>query len=322
MYKKICYVSTIYSLLLYLLLKSEKDTFFILGEELPEHFKKSFLLPNVAFKKEIIRGISKPKKYYLKLKRNIKLKLNLRKVDKNAVVYGYHMSDWVANTLKEKYRYYILEDGLANYNIKEKDIRKKRFNLKEFLFLGARYNYPSYGIDKETKKIFLTGLEEIPEIIEKKVKIIDLKKLWNDKSEDEKDKILNIFKIKLLDIEEVEGNNKILLITQPLSEDKIIEEKEKLEIYKEIIEKYGDENVVIKKHPREKTNYEKIFPKVKILPNEFPLELFSLLDFKIKKVVTLFSTSAYSFKGKCEIDFIGTRGYKKIVEKFGIIEMS
>lgn len=321
MYKKICYVSTIYSLLLYLLINSEKETFFILGEELPVLFKKNFPLPKVYFKKEIVKGISKQRKYFLKLRRNIKLKISLRKVDKNAIVYGYHMSDWIANILKEKYRYYILEDGLANYNIKDKDIRKKRLNIKEFLFLGAKYNYPSYGIDKETKKIYLTGLEKVPEIIEKKVKIINLKNLWNEKNEIEKNKILNIFKVNLSDVEEFD-ENKILLITQPLSEDRIIDEIEKISIYKEIIEKYGEENIILKKHPREKTEYIKYFPQAKILPNEFPLELFSLLDFKIKKVVTLFSTSAYAFKGKCEIDFIGTKNYEKIVKKFGVIEMS
>jgi len=47
-----------------------------------------------------------------------------------------------------------------------------------------------------------------------------------------------------------EDDRKILLLTQPLSEDKIITEEEKIKIYREIIEKQNGRKIYIKAHPR------------------------------------------------------------------------
>lgn len=317
MYKRICYVNTIYSLLFFLLIKPIEETFFILGEELPEEFKKNFKYPNISFKKEIIKGIGKRKKYYLKIKRNYLLNKALKNIDKKAVVYGYHMSDWISNLLKEKYKYIILEDGLANYNFKEKDIKKTKLNLKEWLMLGGLYNYPSYGLCDKSYSVYLSGLQEIPSKIKNKTKVLNLKNIWKMKTETEKEEILDIFNLTMKELSSIKLE-RVLLVTQPLSEDKIITEVEKVLIYEELIKEYGEENIILKTHPREKTRYKRLFPKIVEIKKGFPLELLALIDIELKEIVTLFSTSVFLFP-KEKVRFIGTKKYPKILKKMGEI---
>lgn len=317
MYKRICYVNTIYSLLFFLLIKPIEETFFILGEELPEEFKKNFKYPNISFKKEIIKGIGKRKKYYLKIKRNYLLNKALKNIDKKAVVYGYHMSDWISNLLKEKYKYIILEDGLANYNFKEKDIKKTKLNLKEWLMLGGLYNYPSYGLCDKSYSVYLSGLQEIPSKIKNKTKVLNLKNIWKMKTETEKEEILDIFNLTMKELSSIKLE-RVLLVTQPLSEDKIITEAEKVLIYEELIKEYGEENIILKTHPREKTRYKRLFPKIVEIKKGFPLELLALIDIELKEIVTLFSTSVFLFP-KEKVRFIGTKKYPKILKKMGEI---
>ena len=47
--------------------------------------------------------------------------------------------------------------------------------------------YKSYGYSKNIKKIYLTGIAPIPEDIKSKVEIINLKKLWDLKTLEEKE---------------------------------------------------------------------------------------------------------------------------------------
>lgn len=72
-----------------------------------------------------------------------------------------------------------------------------------------------------------------------------------------------------------------ILITQPLSEDKVMPEERKIMIYKNCIRhlKYHKYHILIKSHPREKTNYQKIFndDSITILPQNFPLEVLNIL---------------------------------------------
>ena len=127
-------------------------------------------------------------------------------------------------------------------------------------------------------------------------------------------------------IEELEilknNSNKILLLTQPLSEDGIVSEEEKIKMYENILIEKNIKEIYIKLHPRERTDYVKNFKniKVNIIKKDFPAEILFLLNINFNKVITLFSTAALNFKGKSEIEFIGTKDYPKLIERFGIIE--
>ncbi|MEG2256476.1 MAG: glycosyltransferase family 52, partial [Cetobacterium sp.] len=107
-----------------------------------------------------------------------------------------------------------------------------------------------------------------------------------------------------------------ILFTQPLSEDNIITEEEKIEIYLKIIKKYPKDRLIIKTHPREKTNYKNIFKEYLVLDNPFPFEILNILDVKFNKAITLFSTAALGLGKEVEVDFYGTEVHIKILERF------
>lgn len=211
---------------------------------------------------------------------------------------------------------YLLEEGILNYNdnILKNEFEKKIEKVRIF-----------HNIKKSIiEKIYLTGLLPIPNLIKDKVEIININELWSNLSQEAKKEILEVFNMDIKKFQILkEDDRKILLLTQPLSEDKIITEEEKIKIYREIIEKQNGRKIYIKAHPREKTNYKEVFKNfnIEVIENTFPIELFLLLNIKFDKVITLFSTGALNFKGKAEVEFIGTEKYPKLYERFGKIEM-
>lgn len=276
--------------------------------------------------KEFIRKIKKSSKVYLIKNSDNKLK--------NLINYHYRRFFWnifsylnIKNTfygnddLKissffRRNNFYILEDGVINYNYSnqlEKTLFKKIF--KRVLMLQFK-NYKSFGIEKNIQKIYLTGLGPIPKEIEHKVEIINLKELWDKKTLEEQNEILEIFSFDLYIKEKINGRD-MILFTQPLSEDKILTEEEKIEIYSKIIKKYPKDRLVIKTHPREKTDYKNIFKEYLVLDNPFPFEILNLLDVKFTKAITLFSTAALGLGKNVETDFYGTEIHPKIFDRIG-----
>ncbi len=227
---------------------------------------------------------------------------------------------------------YLLEEGILNYNDNilknefEKKIEKVRIfhNIKKSIIEKIKKDYKRFGLSEKIEKIYLTGLLPIPNLIKDKVEIININELWSNLSQEAKKEILEVFNMDIKKFQILkEDDRKILLLTQPLSEDKIITEEEKIKIYREIIEKQNGRKIYIKAHPREKTNYKEVFKNfnIEVIENTFPIELFLLLNIKFDKVITLFSTGALNFKGKAEVEFIGTEKYPKLYERFGKIEM-
>ena len=112
-------------------------------------------------------------------------------------------------------------------------------------------------------------------------------------------------------------DKKEILFTQPLSEDRIMTENEKINLYTKIIKKYNQETLIIKTHPREKTNYRKIFPYILILDDIFPSEFFTLFNINFDRAITLFSTAVLNLKNVKEIDFYGTEVHEELLKTFG-----
>ncbi|WP_281699514.1 glycosyltransferase family 52 [Cetobacterium somerae] len=302
--------NTVYGLFLsFLILEDKKNITYIF----PSDFNKIILDKMYKKKKKIIlsslgtfkSGIFK---HYLNL-----VKYKLKKPDKNIKVYG---NDHTYISIPYwKNEFYLIEDGTLNYTFfykRKKSIKEKIKRIIKLLPSDKK----CYGLRENIKKIYLTGVGPIPKEIYHKVEIIDLKELWNKKNLEEQNEILDIFSFDLNIKEKIKGRN-IILFTQPLSEDSVITEEEKLKIYLEIIKKYPKERLVIKTHPREKTDYKNIFQECLVLDNPFPFEILKLLDVEFNKAVTLFSTAALGLGKEVEIDFYGTEVHMKILERFG-----
>ena len=343
--KIVIYVETVYSLLIGLIILFTKknlvneDIIFFYSENnrLIAEIAKKF---KINIKKEEIKHSSKLKVIFKTFINNHKLirQLNDKKVKEIFIQDHIKESQFILNNVKKKI--YLLEDGTSNYNEKllAEQLKVKRNKIKEPILIKLKIwiyrkfinklnsYYSEYGTSQKINKIYLTGILPIPDIIKEKVEIIDIEKLWEELEEKKKKEILNIFNVNLEGLELLrKEKEKILLITQPLSEDGIIKEKEKIELYKEILLEREIKKVFIKPHPREKTNYIEVFKnigiEVKVLPNEFPAEIFMLLDMNFKKVITIFSTAVPNFKYKYKIEFIGTKKYSKLYERFGDISL-
>lgn len=321
------YVGGKYSLLLgmiYVLNLKEEYILFI-----DESLKSQLELENINFfyLENIKKGFMNK---YKKWKYNKKLLNYLKNIDSLYLQDHNTYSQFFLNNFKGKM--YLLEDGTLNYNEKillnelKRKIKKIRINnfFRRVVIEKRKDEYRRFGLSNKIEKIYLTGLLPIPELIKDKVEIIKINEMWKRLSQKDKESILSIFSLDLNKIQRFNLiDNKVLLLTQPLSEDNIITEEEKIKIYREIIKKQNNKNIYIKIHPREKTNYKEIFKEfnIRIIEKNFPIELLLFLNINFDKVITLFSTGALNFKGKAEVEFIGTEKYPKLYERFGKIEM-
>lgn len=320
------YLKTKYTLFLSLILfKKKSKIIYFINEELKKeiNLKKNRViwLKNFKTKRCIVEK-------YRKWKFNNKLLKLIKKINKvylqDHIPYGQFFLNNFSNKM------ILLEDGTMNYNekilLEEKNRKLKKIKINHFIkkviIEKRKKEYRKFGLSEKIQEIYLTGLLPIPDLIKNKVKIINISDEWEKLSKKDKEEILGVFKISSKSFENLKvEKNKVLLLTQPLSEDKIITEKEKIDIYREILLKENGKNIYIKAHPREKTNYKEVFKEfnINIIENSFPIEICLLLDIKFEKVITLFSTGALSFKGKSEVEFIGTEKYPKLYEKFGKI---
>lgn len=306
--QKLVIDNTLYSILIYMLLNNEwSDSIFILNNKLDNKFLNNF---QNKVKKLYIFKQYKIKNYYFKyIFEYLKLYFFILK-QKNIIIYG---NDDLEYFFSFRKNIFLIEDGLLNYKKPKKqniiEILKKIIKLKNPF-------YKSLGYSNNVKKIYLTGLAPIPKEIKDKVEIINLKELWNKKSKEEKKEILNIFGFDEIILNNIK-NKKYILFTQSLSEDNFMSENEKINLYKNIISNYDKNTLIIKTHPREKTDYKKYFPEIEVLKQVFPAELFSLLDIKFEKVITIYSTAVLNFSSNAEIDFYGTEINENLLKKLG-----
>ena len=266
-------------------------------------FKANIEVLNLYLKKNNIKNILK---YYYNFFCYL---IKIKKYKKSEFyVNSYLREIWILD------KYNLLEDGTADYKLSNYFILNSNFSFKKKLKNILRLDFRKNILDK-TKKIYLTGLASIPEEIKHKVEIINLKDLWNKKSNVEKEEILNVFGFDKNIVNSIK-NRKYILYTQPLSEDEILLENEKIELYSKILKKYDENFIVLKKHPREKTDYKKIFPNIEVMDQIFPAELLTLLDIHFEKAITIFSTAALT-DDKVQVDFYGTEIHPKLFKRFG-----
>lgn len=218
-------------------------------------------------------------------------------------------------------KFSVIEDGTISYLEVESEYkreRKRSFFSKWKRRLKGKIG--KFGVSSKVDKIYLRGILPTPSCIQHKVEYIDIYSLWRAKTEEEKNWIHGFFNFQRSNLELLQSK-KIILFTQPLSEDKVMTEEEKIEIYRKILEKENLKDVVIKVHPRELTEYNRYFMGVSILQERTPFELYLFHGLTGKKVITLFSTAVYGLKG-FEVVFYGTNGNRKLLDRFGEIPSS
>ena len=307
--KNICLVTSVYSFFLYLLIKgyNEDDIFIFTGWFQKEISKnvKHIKMPKVIFQGKkfadlnSISGVCKNiigffKYFYGYLK--LRILLFIKTYNCDVEVYG-HVQTPFSYIFFENENSNIIEDGLENYCAKICEPHKINPIIDFFLHICGIYflnNCECYGTHKNIKNIYLTNKHDNP-LIKDKVRVIDINTLWNGLTKNEQNEILKIFNI---DINNINLNKEpVIILTQPLSEGEIhINLNEELTIYKNMIEKFNEDYVIIKPHPRDKKNYPEIFPNVEVIDRYFPIELLSLIGIQPKIVCTVVSTAVLNFK--------------------------
>ncbi|TWT27719.1 polysialyltransferase family glycosyltransferase [Planomicrobium sp. CPCC 101110] len=212
--------------------------------------------------------------------------IKLKKVIKTSTVYIFPWNPYSLYTItnfiytKSK-QLHLVEDGSNLHQYKKPRIIK--IMVKKFVY-GVKTNFYK---DKKLKSILVQYPSKYPDFLKPKLTLLDLNNLMNKLDQELKNKILNVF-LSTRSTNAIASlknkKNSIIVLSQPLSEDGYLSEKVKIGLYQEIIDRYKNEySMIIKKHPREKTNYN--LENVIELDGEFPSEIFALLNLKFNKAI-------------------------------------
>ena len=233
------------------------------------------------------------------LKQRVKCRFNTDSL-KNKEIFIFNDVTFVGKTLNIfRIKYNLIEDGLDCFkNTIFLNCVDKKNNFRETIKLILGISIRNYGRSFYTKTIEVNDGNGILLNKPRKIRIVPRNELFGNLSEFQRDSIVNIF-FEKSDLEYLHSLNledSCMLITQPLSEDELISEEEKVKLYKYLIETYGTSRIYIKVHPRDLTDYQEKFPECEILKlKKCPLEVFSFVEgFHFKKVITAFSTAVQS----------------------------
>lgn len=164
--------------------------------------------------------------------------------------------------------------------------------LKRKIFSFFGFPYHEFGRSKNTTEIVLTGLKELPKDIIYKTKIIVLDDVWQKLTKKEKIKVKSLFFADKYSLKDLKQSNSVLILTQPLNQDRILSEADKINHYLEHISP-GD-IVFYKRHPRDTTDYTNLgWQELKY--RDVPIELLLLCGLNFDKVITYNSTAICRF---------------------------
>lgn len=272
-------------------------------------FKEVLIFNNSEYETKI--DSNKLKKYLYTIRCAKKDELNLKKYDNIYIFYELCSIGRMLNFLKLKYN--LIEDG-TDFFIRNSHRLIIKKGLKEKI--KEKLNFYSFANSKYINSIEVNSTKGL-ENYKKNFVEVPRDELFNSLTNSEKNKILRIFLPDGLDNNDFEKSS--LIITQPLSEDGILDsEKTKIEIYKKIITDVAtSKKIIIKTHPREKTNYKKFFKECIIIDYPFPIELLSFFSIKIEEAITVSSTSVNLIKNCNHKIYLGW-DYLKENKKKGI----
>lgn len=295
--QEICILDSVYTLLVYLLANNcnVKDVLFIFHSHIPDSIASYF---------DYVRGYGWGK-YMFSLRyifHNIFCGLKFHLFMSFNNLYGVKYSGMDHLPLSRRLinrkgsEFYEYEDGIGSYQVTNAFV-KNNF-LHRLLNLDVE---PFFGQSSKVKKVFLTHPEmSIPDFIKPKVEWVDLKERWDSLTDEQRLWVLKIYNIPSLD--EI-GSRKVLLFTRPF-EYAGVSEAEKIDVFRRSLEGVDYNDVIIKPHYTETTDYAKEYPGSLVLAGSFPLELiFLAYGVKFEKVVTV---------GYCTVELFINKYYPNI----------
>lgn len=151
----------------------------------------------------------------------------------------------------------------------------------------------------------------------KKVTVVNMAEEWGRSSLEKRNYILNIFSITSEDIKMMASRH-VVVFTQPFYEDGDVPTLEDhIEVYRKLMADYDLNDVIIKTHPRETTNYQRFFPEVCVFNKPVPFQLLDLLGLKFQEAATVCSTAVLSIPYSIKINWAGARIHPGILKEYG-----
>lgn len=313
-YKNTCISSTVYTLFLYLLVKTEEEienTFFFLGPGIPSAIIDN--VDNKVFIDDRIHKWNAIRRFVWKIKLLIKRKILWRFIDKTQI-YGHDHLVFSPMLIRNN-KITVIEDGLAQYNPEVDGTPHRNWLRKLIIRIYGRMTLePKYGRSKYVDKVIMSGILPVLPEYKNKAEIVDVKKLWSKSPRNKKDLILKIFNVNPDELT-IAQKKKVLLLTQPFNV--IITEKELIEIYRDALKGYNQEDILIKTHPRDNIDYQSVFKQYHVLKSPIPMELLSLLGMDFEKAITISSTAIFSLPKETEKIILGHECHPTLLKELG-----
>ena len=182
--------------------------------------------------------------------------------------------------------YNLIEDGLDSF----KPQKQRKICAEDLLYKLLGFSWDYWGTSKYIKSIEVNDGDNLS-VNHSNIIVQNREQMFKKLAPEQIDIIACVFGYKPL--KNVELGEKTLLLTQPLSEDSLVNHEIKIHIYKHLVDKYATGKLYIKVHPREKEDYKKQFPDAIILGNQaIPFEVYQLKEkFHFNKAITVFSTA-------------------------------
>jgi hypothetical protein len=328
-FSRVCLTNTVYSLLLYLLYSSEEEidkTFFFFGQGIDQSIRKNFFDNHYFFP-----GSKKFRSETNKTKRRIRTLLYLISISLFAWVMrrthwsflekaDYFVQDHLhfSGCIIGRKNYTLLEDAPYCFRLFVPHFRRPSENIL-VRFFSSRRKQRAFGKNRQCNEIIITENEIYPYMEEKRIINVSLHSLWDKSSTLKRQLVMDIFNVVADDIESIRSKENILF-TQCFVEDGYITPEERSRIYREIVDNYDRNTLLIKKHPRETFDYKTLFPDITLFEKPVPMHLFTLLGVHFKRAITVSSSIAASFDYAIEIDWYGTEISEDLVNKIGILK--
>ncbi|TGY34375.1 lipooligosaccharide sialyltransferase (LST) [Bacteroides caecimuris] len=320
---RVCIPCSTYVLTFYLLMSSQKEidnTFFFFAHTIPENIRNKF--PNSTFID--LKDFWHKNKYVLALYTLVKRKKDWAFIF-DADIYGLDFYWDLLRGLKMNYIedcpnvLDIWENSNLYHEYKEFETYSLLKKKLKRLFFGEYYQHP-VGTSSMVTTIYTSSPYNKSYHKNKKNIVKRLSEEWESSSTEKKQYILGIFDLNKEDLQKL-VSRKVILLTQAFVEDGKMSDKEQIEMYRTIIEHYGEKNIIIKKHPRDGRNYEKEFPKALHFNKNIPMQMLAVMGVSFECVATVNSSSALSFGAEANIDWWGEQMDEELIRDEGFLTL-